>query len=137
MKSGAMPGVPGLFTKEQAAGWKRVVEGVHSKGGYIYAQLWHSGRVAIPQITGLPAISASATPFVSDDLYSYAPPGTTKKVRYKDYPPVELSEEGIKRVINEYVEEAKVAMEVGFDGIEVHGGNGYREFRIGDKGGHA
>lgn len=47
-----MPGVAGLFIPEHAEGWKKVVDAVHAKGGYIYAQLWHSGRANIPQLTG-------------------------------------------------------------------------------------
>jgi 2,4-dienoyl-CoA reductase-like NADH-dependent reductase (Old Yellow Enzyme family) len=56
-----MPGVPGLFTSEQAAGWKRVVDAVHAKGGIIFCQLWHAGRATIPQMTGLPPVSSSAS----------------------------------------------------------------------------
>lgn len=121
-----MPGVPGLFCQEQVTGWKAVVDEVHAKGGFIYAQIWHAGRAAIPQITGLPTISASATPYGTDEYYAYPPPGTTERVMYKDYPPTELTVDGIKRVIGEYVRTAKLAVEdCGFDGVEVHGGNGY------------
>ena len=47
-----MPGVPGLFLPEQVEAWKKITSAVHAKGGYIYAQLWHEGRVNVPQMTG-------------------------------------------------------------------------------------
>lgn len=126
IESGAMPGVPGLFCVEQVAGWKAVVDEVHQKGGFIYAQIWHAGRAAIPHHTGLPAVSASATPYGTEEVYGYPPPGTSERVKYKDFPPVELSVEGIQRVIGEFVRTARMAVdECGFDGVEVHGGNGY------------
>lgn len=126
LESCGMPGVPGLFCKEQIQGWKDVVSAVHAKGGYIYAQLWHAGRAAIPQHTGTQPVSASASPYEGDEPYPYPPPGTSTQVLYKDYPPSGLDVAGIKRVIGEYVTEAKAAVEeCSFDGIEVHGGNGY------------
>src|SRR3569833_3466501 len=70
-----MPGVPGIFLPEQAAGWKRVVDAVHAKGGYIYAQLWHSGRANIPQMTGTPIVSPSGLPWDDpDECFAYPPP---------------------------------------------------------------
>ncbi|PVH85612.1 FMN-linked oxidoreductase [Cadophora sp. DSE1049] len=121
-----MPGVPGIFHPKQIAGWKKVVSAVHEKGGYIYAQLWNAGRAAIPQHTGGPTISASATPYSTAEMYPYPPPGTSTQVKYKDFPPEELSIEGMKKQIDDYVAAAKAAVEVcGFDGVELHGGNGY------------
>ena len=121
-----MPGVPGLFTEEQAAGWKAVVEAVHAKGGYIYCQLWHAGRATIPQMTGSPAVCPSASVWDSPtECYSHPPVGSTEPVRYADHPPIELSVPHIKQTIRDYCEAAKTAMEIGFDGVEVHGGNGY------------
>lgn len=121
-----MPGVPGIFHSKQIAGWKEVVTAVHEKGGYIYAQLWNAGRAAIPHHTGGPTISASATPYDGDEPYPYPPPGTSTQVKYKDFPPEELSIEGIKKQIEDYISAAKTAIEeCGFDGVELHGGNGY------------
>lgn len=92
----------------------------------MYAQLWNAGRAAIPQWTGGPTISASATPFEGEEVYSHPPPGSSEQVKYKDFPPTELSLEGIKEQIADYVSAARAAVEeCGFDGIEVHGGNGY------------
>ena len=124
LEGNGMPGVPGLFCEEQKKGWKEIVDAVHAKGGYIYAQLWNAGRAAMPYFTGMPTISSSATPYEGDDTYSKEIKGT--KVRYRDFPPKELSVEGIKRQIADYVSAAKAAIdECGFDGVEVHGGNGY------------
>lgn len=126
LEGNGMPGVPGLWCEEQKKGWKEVVDAVHAKGGYIYAQLWNAGRASIPQHTGAPTISASATPYDGDECYSYPPPGTNTQVKYRDFPPTELSHEGIKKQITDYVNSARMAVdECGFDGVELHGGNGY------------
>ncbi|TID13700.1 nadh:flavin oxidoreductase nadh oxidase [Venturia nashicola] len=124
LEAGAMPDVPGLFHHSQVAGWKGVVDGVHAKGGFIYAQLWHAGRAAIPQMSGLPTVSASATPWEDDEKYPFRTPFTKEKIAYRDFPPKEMSIQDIKRTIADYVAAATLAMEIGFDGIEVNGGNG-------------
>jgi 2,4-dienoyl-CoA reductase-like NADH-dependent reductase (Old Yellow Enzyme family) len=121
-----MPGVPGLFTQQQADGWRKVVDAVHEKGGYIYCQLWHAGRATIPQMTGSAPVSASASVWDSpDECYSHMPVGESKPVRYADHPPVELSVEHIKKTIEDYCDTAEKAMQIGFDGVEIHSGNGY------------
>ncbi|TVY38382.1 12-oxophytodienoate reductase [Lachnellula subtilissima] len=126
LESNGMPGVPGLWCAEQVAGWKAVVAAVHAKGGYIYAQLWNAGRASIPQHTGMPTISAAATPYEGDEVYPYPPPGSSEQVRYASFPPTELSHAGIGKQIADYVNAAKLAVqECGFDGVELHGGNGY------------
>jgi 2,4-dienoyl-CoA reductase-like NADH-dependent reductase (Old Yellow Enzyme family) len=58
-----MPGVPGLFVEEQKPGWKKVANATHEKGGVVYLQLWHSGRVNIPHMTGMPVVSPSGLPW--------------------------------------------------------------------------
>lgn len=121
-----MPGVPGIFLQEQADGWKKVVEAVHAKGGYIYAQLWHSGRANIPQLTGSPIMAPSSVPWDDEDeLYPYPPPHTSTQVKLADYPPREMTQADIDRTIDDYCKAAALAMSVGFDGVELHGGNGY------------
>lgn len=126
LEGNGMPGVPGLFCAEQVEGWKSIVSAVHEKGGFIYAQLWNAGRASIPQHTGMPTISASATPYEGDEVYSHPPPGTSSQVKYRDFPPKALDQAGIDRQIKDYVLAAKRAIEeCGFDGIELHGGNGY------------
>lgn len=119
-----MPDVPGLFHESQAAGWKQVVDAVHAKGGFIYAQLWHAGRAAIPQMSGLPTVSASATPWDDDEKYPFRTPFTKEKIAYRDFPPEEMSIHDIEKTISDYVAAAELAIEIGFDGVEVNGGNG-------------
>lgn len=121
-----MPGVPGLFIEEQKAGWKRIASAIHEKGGVAYMQLWHSGRANIPHMTGSPIYSSSATPWDDpQECFMFPPPHTSDSVRYVDFPPKEMSIEKIKQTIQDYVRTAKWAVECGFDGVEVHGGNGY------------
>jgi 2,4-dienoyl-CoA reductase-like NADH-dependent reductase (Old Yellow Enzyme family) len=102
-----------------------VTKSVHAKKGVIYAQLTHHGRYALPQFTSFPTVSASATPFSTDEKYAYPPPGTNTRVHLKDYPPIELSLDHLQATIADYVRAAEMAMEAGFDGVEIHGGNGY------------
>ncbi|KAI1841098.1 hypothetical protein JX266_012691 [Neoarthrinium moseri] len=126
LEGNGMPGVPGMFIAEQAEGWRKVVDAVHAQGGYIYAQLWHSGRANIPQMTGTPIVAPSAIPW--DDPYErfmYPPPHATTLVKYVEHRPTELSVRRIQETIADYCRAAQMAMEVGFDGIELHGGNGY------------
>lgn len=77
-------------------------------------------------MTGTPIVSPSGLPWDSpDECFAYPPPHTSKQVRYVDNPPIELTVEHIKKTIQDYVRTAKWAMECGFDGVELHGGNGY------------
>ncbi|KAL4917393.1 hypothetical protein BDW62DRAFT_218203 [Aspergillus aurantiobrunneus] len=127
LEANGMPGVCGIFTPEQVEGWKKVVDAVHSKGGYIYCQLWHAGRATIPQMTGSPSVSASATVWDSpSECYSHVPLGYDAPVRYSDHPPIEMSISHIKQTIRDYCDAARRAMtEVGFDGVEIVAHNGY------------
>lgn len=122
----AMPGVPGIFRADQAEAWKKVTSAVHAKGGVIYAQLWHSGRANIPHLTGTPTLSASATPWDDpEETFAYPAPHTSTPVKLRDHPPVEMTVEKIKQTIGDYCKAARAAMDAGFDGVEVHAGNGY------------
>ncbi|KAI1090609.1 FMN-linked oxidoreductase [Rostrohypoxylon terebratum] len=126
LEGNGMPGVAGLFTPEHAEGWKKVVDAVHAKGGYIYAQLWHSGRANIPHLTGTPILCPSSTPWDDpDDFYAYPPPHSTQQVKLVDYPPIEMTIPKIKSTIQDYCNAARLALQAGFDGVEVHGANGY------------
>ncbi|KKY37638.1 putative 12-oxophytodienoate reductase [Diaporthe ampelina] len=126
LEGNAMPGVPGIFRADQVEAWKKVTSAVHTKGGVIYAQLWHSGRANIPHLTGTPTLSASATPWDDpEETYPYPPPHTSTPVKLRDHPPVEMTVEKIKQTIGDYVRAARAAIDAGFDGVEVHGGNGY------------
>jgi 2,4-dienoyl-CoA reductase-like NADH-dependent reductase (Old Yellow Enzyme family) len=122
-----MPGVPGLFIEEQQAGWKNIADAIHAKGGHVYMQLWHSGRANLPHMTGTPIVCPSATPWDDpEECFMYPPPHTTTPLRYRDYPPVELTVEHIQKTMQDFIRTAKWAVEeCGFDGVELHAGNGY------------
>lgn len=105
---------------------KKVVEAVHAKGGYIFCQLWHAGRATIPQMTGSSTVCPSASVWDSPmETYSHTPVGSTELVPYANHPPIEMSVAHIKKTIRDYCAAAKTAMKIGFDGVEIHGGNGY------------
>ena len=112
-RAGGYPNIPGVYTEEQIKAWKEIVDSVHKAGGVIYMQLWALGRAANPEIlekegTG-PVISAS-------------------DVRMTDNSPqpTPLTEEEIQEFIKSYAQAAKNAVEgAGFDGVEIHGANGY------------
>ncbi|KAI1412625.1 FMN-linked oxidoreductase [Hypoxylon sp. FL1857] len=126
LEGNGMPGVPGIFIPEQAEGWKKVVDAVHAKGAYIYAQLWHSGRANIPQLTGTPILCPSSTPWDDpNEFYMYPPPHSTTRIRLADYPPSEMTVPQIKSTIQDFCKAARTALDVGFDGVELHGANGY------------
>ncbi|KAF2852743.1 FMN-linked oxidoreductase [Plenodomus tracheiphilus IPT5] len=108
---GGYPNVPGIYNQEQIDAWKKVTAAVHEKGSFIYLQLWALGRVANKQFAeanGITVKSSSATQ-LSDDLAV----------------PKEMTHEEIKETVNTYAQAAKNAIEAGFDGVEIHGANGY------------
>ncbi|PRX09703.1 UNVERIFIED_ORG: N-ethylmaleimide reductase [Martelella mediterranea] len=109
---------PGIHTAEQIAGWKKVTEAVHKAGGLIFAQLWHTGRASHPDFHGgeLP-VAPSAIPFDSQVFTAEGPKPTVT--------PRELTIDEIKSTIADYEAAARAAKEAGFDGVEVHGANGY------------
>jgi N-ethylmaleimide reductase len=114
------PNTPGIFTEAQVEGWKRVTAAVHAKGGLIVAQLWHVGRVSIAayQPDGRPAVGPSAI----------AAEGQAMKEDFTMVPfetPRALTLDEIQGVIADYVHAAEMAKKAGFDGVEVHGANGY------------
>ena len=127
LEAAGMPSVPGMFHESQLAGWKKVVDGVHAKGGIIYAQLWHAGRTTIPQFTGCPVVSASSVAWETDETYPFRTPDTKEKIRYRDFPSVEMTKAQIAQTTRDFVMAAERAMEIGFDGVELNAGNGNRK----------
>lgn len=110
------PNVPGIFIPEQIEGWKRVTAKVHANGGKIFMQLWHVGRVAHSYFSGLPPVAPSAIKHE----------GTLPRMRDLSYEtPKALTVEEIQTLVSDYVTAAKNAMAAGFDGVEIHGANGY------------
>lgn len=114
------PRIPGIFLDEQIEGWKAVTEAVHEDGSKIFLQLMHTGRIAhvanLPegyQPVGLSDIKAAGEIFT--DAYG----------AQEHSQPVALDAEGIANVIKGFVQAARNAISAGFDGVELHGANGY------------
>jgi N-ethylmaleimide reductase len=112
--------ISGLFNEEQVQGWRRVTDGVHQAGGKIFVQLMHTGRVSHP--ANLPAgasvLAPSAVPVPGQmwtDAHGMQPHPALR----------EMSEEDIAQSIAEYAASAKLAMQAGFDGVELRAANGY------------
>lgn len=110
---------PGIYTKEQVAGWKKVTDAVHAKGGHIFIQLWHVGRISHTSLQpngGAPvsasAIAAKTKTFVNNTFTDVSEPRA-----------LELAE--IPGLIDDYKRAARNAVEAGFDGVEIHAANGY------------
>ncbi|EGA71396.1 N-ethylmaleimide reductase [Vibrio sinaloensis DSM 21326] len=115
---------PGIYTAEQIAGWKKVTDAVHAKGGVIFAQLWHVGRVTHPDnIGGQQPISSSA--LKAENVKVFIDNGTDEPGFVDVVEPRAMTKEDIKKVIEEYRWAALNAIEAGFDGIELHAANGY------------
>ena len=116
------PGVPGIYSEHQIKGWREVVDAVHAKGGVIFLQLWHVGRVSHSsfQPGGVLPVAPSAVP-ISPDLKTMAADG--KVVSYETPRALETGE--IPGVIDAYRQAARNALKAGFDGVEIHGANGY------------
>jgi N-ethylmaleimide reductase len=112
--------IPGLYSPAQVAGWKKVTERVHAAGSRIFAQLMHTGRVSHP--ANLPA---GATVFGPSAV---AAPGQmfTDSEGMQPFPtPVVLTDAQVEQTIEEFVKASKNAIDAGFDGVELHGANGY------------
>jgi len=109
---------PGLYTPEQIAGWRKVTDAVHAKGGRIFVQLWHVGRVSHVDLLGgdapvaPSAIRAGTKTFVNNGFADVSEPRS-----------LELDE--LPGIVNDFRKAAANAIEAGFDGVEVHGANGY------------
>jgi N-ethylmaleimide reductase len=116
------PGVPGIYTDAQIAGWRKVVDAVHAKGGIIFLQLWHVGRVSHSsfQPGGALPVAPSAVA-ISTEFKAMTADG--KVVDYETPRALETSE--IPAMIDAYRQGAKNALKAGFDGVEIHGANGY------------
>lgn len=112
------PNAPGIWNDAQVAGWQGVTEAVHAAGGQIVLQLWHMGRLVHPDfLGGASPVSASAT---TGPDHAHTPTGR------KAYEPARaLSVAEIARVVSDYGHAAANAKAAGFDGVQLHGANGY------------
>lgn len=111
-------GAPGIYDEEQADGWRHVTEAVHQSGGRILLQLWHMGRDSHPDYLGGHApVGPSA---IAAEGEAHTPTGKKPYVV-----PRELTVDGIARIVDDYAAAARRAHDAGFDGVEIHGANGY------------
>ena len=113
------PGTPGMYTEEQAQGWRKVTDAVHAKGGHIFAQLQHCGRISHPSLQvdeELPAAPSAIKPEGLAVTYGGMQPFLT---------PRELTTAEIPQVVDQFKRAAAVAKAAGFDGVEIHAANGY------------
>lgn len=124
---------PGIYTPAQIAGWKKVTDAVHAAGGRIFAQLWHVGRVSHTSIqengaapVSPSAIQAEGVKVFIDTTGNGADAGKgshTEMVQHSM--PRALNIPEIKQIVSDYAQAAKNAIAAGFDGVELHGANGY------------
>ena len=115
------PRIPGVYTEEQMTGWKAVTDAVHANGGLIFVQLMHTGRIAHPlnmpqgaDVVGPSPIAATVTRMYTDQQAMQPLPV-----------PKEIPTDEIGATIAEFVHSAQTAIQAGFDGVEIHGANGY------------
>lgn len=110
---------PGIYSKEQVEGWKLVTSAVHGNGGLIFAQLWHVGRISHPdlQANGELPVAPSA---IKPDGQAFTENGFKPHVT-----PRALETSEIPGILAQYVNAAQCARDAGFDGVEIHGANGY------------
>lgn len=114
------PRIPGIFSAEQVAGWKRITSAVHPKGAKMFMQFMHCGRIAhsLNLPAGARVLGPSAIAAVGD-IY------TDAEGMKQNAMPQAMTEADIKTAVEEYAKAAKNAVEAGFDGVELHGANGY------------
>ena len=111
------PNTPGLYNEAQVNAWKNVTQRVHDKGGKIFAQLWHTGRVSHSVYLN------GETPVSASDVAIFGHVPRTENLQYETPRPITQAE--ITQLISDFRLAAKNAMKAGFDGVEIHGANGY------------
>ncbi|RIA08883.1 N-ethylmaleimide reductase [Flavobacteriaceae bacterium MAR_2010_72] len=122
------PNIPAIYSDEQTAGWRKVSDAVHAKGGKIFLQIMHTGRIAhvlnLPkggEVVGPSPIPAAGEIFTIEGMKAKAIPR-------------EMTKQDIEKTQNEYLRAAQNAIKAGFDGIEIHAANGYLPNQFLDKG---
>ncbi|MEP9349939.1 alkene reductase [Xanthobacter sp. KR7-225] len=110
---------PGIYTDAQVEGWKKITDAVHAKGGHIYIQIWHVGRVSHVSLQpgGAPPLAPSAIRAATKTFVNNSFAETSE--------PRALATEEIPLIVDQYRRAAANAMRAGFDGVELHGANGY------------
>ncbi|HZE55525.1 MAG TPA: alkene reductase [Bradyrhizobium sp.] len=117
------PATPGIYSDDQIRGWRGVIEAVHAKGGVIFLQLWHVGRVSHSsfQPGGALPVAPSAVPIVGNGMMAMTADG--KVVPYETPRALETGE--VEGIVEAFRQAAGNALKAGFDGVEIHGANGY------------
>lgn len=113
------PNTPGIHSPEQVEGWKRVTDAVHHKGGRIFLQLWHVGRISHPSLQPngeLPVAPSAIAPEGMASTFTGEQPYVVPRA---------LETEEIPEIVEQYRQGAKNALKAGFDGVEIHSANGY------------
>jgi N-ethylmaleimide reductase len=116
-------GAPGLYSDKQVDGWKEITAAIHAKKGFIFAQLWHTGRASHVSVTGgAEPVSASVNPgyWSEPDKLTSTPGGWVQPSPHRA---LEIAE--IPGIVNDYRKAAERAKQAGFDGVELHAANGY------------
>jgi N-ethylmaleimide reductase len=109
---------PGIYSDAQVEGWKPITQAVHTAGSKIIAQIWHVGRITHPDLTG--GAQPVAPSAIQPKVVAYTPNGKV------DVPvPHALTTAEVKDVVQQFRQAAANAMRAGFDGVEIHGANGY------------
>ncbi len=121
---------PGIYTPEQIEGWKKVTETVHQKGGKIFAQLWHVGRVSHTSLQENEQAPVAPSAIIAEGVKVFLAKDGKEAASGEGYleqhsMPRELTKPEIQQIIEDYAQAAKNAIEAGFDGVELHGANGY------------
>ncbi|MFM9446405.1 alkene reductase [Streptomyces acidiscabies] len=111
------PNIPGIHTRPQIEGWRRVTDAVRAAGGTMFLQLQHGGRVGHPDTSGYVPVAPSSIPLPE--------PVHTPTGRQPSVTPRELTKDGIRETVADFVRAARNAMAAGFSGVEVHSANGH------------
>lgn len=121
---------PGIHSPEQVAGWRIVTDAVHAAGGCIFAQLWHVGRVSHVSLQPGAVAPVSSSPLVAEGVKVFIDPegkgplvGAGGMVQHSA--PRPLREAEVAQVVQDFAAAARNALDAGFDGVELHGANGY------------
>lgn len=115
-------GAPGIYTDEQLAGWRKITDAIHAKGASIFSQLWHTGRAAHIDTSGFTPATSSVDPnYMRDETIGVSTPhGWAHPSEHRSLKIIE-----IRGIIEDYRKAAERAKAAGFDGVELHSGNGY------------
>ncbi len=116
---------PGIHSQAQIDGWKKVTEAVHAKGGVIFAQLWHVGRVSHNSLQPNGGAPVAPSAIQADAVKVFVETGPGQGALADPSEPRALTTTEVKELVGLYAQAAKNALEAGFDGVELHCANGY------------